>query len=179
MASVHTPSALSSYLESAIDKEAPKHPSYHAHLAAQVLHNLQFQHDWTALRLHTHSPNAPHNLLPRPLVSGTPSRRVYIHPDEQIELIKAGIKDEHAPAVREWVLPSHLAEKWSLRRFADVFDGISAYPPALEGEEVDHEAMANKDKWRRLKRLMLATVDDDSTVVYYIVHDGIVKPRQN
>ena len=29
------------------------------------------------------------------------------------------------------------------------------------------------------KRLLLATLDDDSTVVYYIVHDGIVKPRQN
>jgi len=172
-------SALSLYLDSTAEEDTSPHPQYHVQLAAQVLHNLQFQHDWTALRIHTHSPDAPHTLLPRPLVSGKPARRVYIHPDEQIELIKAGIKDEDAPSVREWVLPSHLAEKWSLRRFADVFDGISAYPPALEGEERDHEAMAKKDKWRQLKRLMLATVDDDSTVVYYVVHDGIVKPRQN
>jgi len=26
---------------------------------------------------------------------------------------------------------------------------------------------------------LLATLTDDSTVVYYIMHDGIVKPRQN
>jgi len=31
----------------------------------------------------------------------------------------------------------------------------------------------------RKKRLLLAVVSDDSTVVYYFVHDGIVKPRQN
>ena len=36
--------------------------------------------------------------------------------------------------------------------------------------------------WRgdeRQKRVLLATLHDDSTVVYYIMHDGIVKPRQN
>jgi len=27
--------------------------------------------------------------------------------------------------------------------------------------------------------VLLATLHDDSTVVYYVMHDGIVKPRQN
>lgn len=31
----------------------------------------------------------------------------------------------------------------------------------------------------RPKRLTLAVVNEDSTVVYYFVHDGVVKPRQN
>lgn len=31
----------------------------------------------------------------------------------------------------------------------------------------------------RPKRVTLAAVNEDSTVVYYFVHDGVVKPRQN
>lgn len=132
--------------------------------------------------MHTHSPIAPYAALPRPLISGKPPRRVYIHPDEQIELIKAGVRDEDAPSVREWVLPSRLAEKWSLRMFGEVFDGLGYAPPWGPEEEVDGdgEGRGVVDRWReQCKRVMLATVDDDSTVVYYVVHDGIVKPRQN
>ena len=86
---------------------------------------------------------------------------------------------------REWVLPSHLREKWSLKRFGEVFDDISMVPAAgcgkllfEENEDEDEEA-GEENQWRTTKRLLLATLDDDSTVVYYIVHDGIVKPRQN
>jgi tRNA-splicing endonuclease subunit Sen15 len=46
----------------------------------------------------------------------------------------------------------------------------------MSGEQVEVE---EENEWRKTKRLLLATLDDDSTVVYYIVHDGIVKPRQN
>lgn len=31
----------------------------------------------------------------------------------------------------------------------------------------------------RPQRVTVALVDDDSTIVYYFIHDGIVKPRQN
>jgi len=85
-------------------------------------------------------------------------------------------------AEREWVLPTHLGEKWSLHSFAEVFDAIDTMPPADEEEEVDEDVTRVGQKWRgqnRQKRLLLATLHDDSTVVYYIMHDGIVKPRQN
>ena len=36
-----------------------------------------------------------------------------------------------------------------------------------------------KGKWKREKRVLLAVVGDDSTVVYYVVLEGVVKPRQN
>jgi len=79
----------------------------------------------------------------------------------------------------------------SLKRFAEVFDGLSVVPPgedgAAEGEEEEEDKESKEevsvgDKWRgekRQKRLLLATLHDDSTVTYYIMHDGIVKPRQN
>ncbi|OTB08449.1 hypothetical protein M426DRAFT_7764 [Hypoxylon sp. CI-4A] len=140
--------------------------NYAKPLAETVLDNLRHQHEWTELTLYTHSPvdGMP---LPRPLISGMPPRRLYLHPDEQIEMLKAnpslGGRIPETPVI-EWVLPVHLAEKLSLGQFAFVFDTM---PPMIS-------VVAN-----RIKRVLLATVHDDSTVVYYFMHDGIVKPRQN
>jgi tRNA-splicing endonuclease subunit Sen15 len=159
-------------------------------LAVQIQHNLQYQHYWTDLHVHTHSPltNDP---LPRPLVSGLPRQRIYIHPDEQVELLKeadrrrkaskavgetSGLQVKAEPE-REWILPTRLNEKWTLRRLAGVFDAITSVPP--EPESAASASDRRDNPWRTTKRVILGTVDSDSTVVYYIVHDGVVKPRQN
>lgn len=164
--------------------ESSPHPAYFHNLALSITHNLQYHHDWISLSVHTHSSltNSP---LPRPVISGLPPRRAYIHPDEQAEILKAehsaGRSIQQVPE-REWVLPTHLQEKWSLAKFADVFDALDTVPPAGEESLAEEEAEAVGQQWRgrsRQKRLLLATLHDDSTVVYYIIHDGIVKPRQN
>lgn len=180
------PSALQTLLIThPLPKNSPHTADLH-NLALQIAHNLHYQHLWTSLKIHyTH---------PRPLISGIPPTRLYIHPDEQIELLQKQ-KDEGKTGMpqldpqREWVLPSHLEEKWSLRRFGEVFDTTGSSPGDKEGEGLFEQeggsesgiAVAEPSKWRTdmPKRLLLATLDDDSTVVYYIVHDGIVKPRQN
>jgi len=143
------------------------------------------------VRIYTHSPSTS-VAFPRPLISGLPPVRLYVHPDEQITLLqrqkdagKTGMPELRCE--REWVLPSHLREKWSLKRFGEVFDGIGMVPATGRGRllfEEDREGTVEAEEeevneWRTTKRLLLATLDDDSTVVYYIVHDGIVKPRQN
>ena len=134
------------------------------------------------MRLHTCSP-VTDRPLPRPLISGLPPTRVYIHPDDQIEELKAGLKEEDVGVEREWILPTRLREKWSLRRFGDVFDAVDDEPKGGEDvgedDQVGEERKVKRGKRRGGKRILLATVGDDSTVVYYIVHDGIVKPRQN
>ena len=159
-------------------------------LAIQIQHNLQYQHSWSDLHVHTHSPltNEP---LPRPLVSGLPPQRIYIHPDEQVELLKeadrkrkanktaaegSGLQVKAEPE-REWILPTRLNEKWTLRRLAEVFDAITFVPPSPETAPSTSDRSDNP--WRTTKRVLLGTADSDSTVVYYIVHDGVVKPRQN
>jgi len=48
-------------------------------------------------------------------------------------------------------------------------DGKAAGP--ADGED--------EAKWRTTKRLLLAAIQSDSTVVYYVIHDGTVKPRMN
>ena len=173
-ATIPPPSALTTLISS---RSPPStHSPHHYNLALQILHNLQYQHSWTSLHIHTHSPltEAP---LPRPLISGLPPKRIYVHPDQQVEELKAGIKDEEVDVEREWVLPTHLLEKWSLRRFADVFDAVGEGPP--EDERGQDAGRQRKGKRGGGKRVLLATLGDDSTVVFYIVHDGIVKPRQN
>jgi tRNA-splicing endonuclease subunit Sen15 len=149
-------------------------------LCKVVLNNLEYQHDWTKLQRYTRAAN-----LPRPLLFGLPPKRLYVHPDEQIDIIKAekerGERIPQEPEV-EWVLPVHLSEKWSPGQFAAVFDAIEAIPPG--GQEALDEN-GREEQWRlwrgpkRGKRILLATVQDDSTVTYYWVFDGLVKPRQN
>lgn len=178
-------SAIQEILESSKSNiEKSPHPAYLHHLASSIIHDLQFQHDWTALSIHTHS-TLTHDPLPRPVISGLPPKRAYIHPDEQIEIIKeehkTGEKIVHQPE-REWVLPSHLQEKWSLAKFAAVFDALDVVPPTPKRSQQAEDENPVGEQWRgknRQKRLLLATQHDDSTVVYYIMHDGIVKPRQN
>ncbi|KAG9247835.1 Sen15 protein-domain-containing protein [Calycina marina] len=165
-------------------KDSPHEPHF-LHLAEIVKHNLQFQHDWTSVRIHTHS--SSQLSLPRPIVSGLPPRRAYIHPEEQVEILKAehetGKPVEQVPE-QEWVLPTHWDEKWTLNRFAEMFDAIEVVPGAETSQEEDDEEedISIGYKWRgknRQKRVLLSTVHDDSTVVYYIMHDGLAKPRQN
>jgi len=160
------------------------HPAYLHHLASTILHNLQYHHDWSSLSIHTHSTHT--NLpLPRPIISGLPPKRAYIHPDEQVEILKSEHQSsqsiEQVPE-REWVLPTHLQEKWSLAKFAEVFNVLDTVPPSISAAAIEEEERVVGFQWRgkkRQQRLLLATLDDDSTVVYYIMHDGIVKPRQN
>ncbi|KAH7047423.1 tRNA-splicing endonuclease subunit Sen15 [Macrophomina phaseolina] len=177
-------SPLATHIQTTLPSRPPPAPQTTAHhaLALQVQHNLQHAHQWTSLQLHTHSPLAPHAPLPRPLLSGMPPRRLYIHPDEQVEILKeqaarrnAGEAVDEPRPEREWVVPTHLREKWTLARLAGVFDRVGQVPPAPDGEGEGEEA----GKWRTVKRAMLGIVEDDSTVVYYLVHDGLVKPRQN
>ncbi|KAF7187273.1 putative tRNA-splicing endonuclease subunit tsp-1 [Pseudocercospora fuligena] len=185
-------SAIQAYLDSHTPTAKSPHATELYHLAIQIAHNLRYQHLWTNVCLHTHSAQTG-EAFPRPMISGVPPQRLYVHPDEQIELLQKQ-KDEGKSGMpelsreREWVLPSHLREKWSLRRFGETFNALTVVPPSTPAGELlfDHDSTeAGEDrepsKWRTSlpKRLLLATLDDDSTVVYYIVHDGLVKPRQN
>jgi tRNA-splicing endonuclease subunit Sen15 len=159
-------------------------PDHLESLAKVVSHNLSYQHDWKWVSRHSSSS------LQRPLLYGLPPKRLYVHPDEQIDLIKAekalGRPIPQQPEV-EWVLPLHLSEKWSPAQFAELFDAIDAVPPGRDGDEVaDFDGEVDGDApwllWRgpkRGKRILMATVQDDSTVTYYWIFDGVVKPRQN
>ncbi|KAK6356321.1 hypothetical protein TWF718_000682 [Orbilia javanica] len=137
-------------------------------LRSVVVSNLQHQHYWTDIRLLDTQvdidENARNDTLPRPMIYGRPPEQLY-NP-EPASSTNEGSSSEKPPADKEYVLPVHLTEKLTLRTWASVFDNL---PTPSGGGEGD----ANK------KRIVVAVVSGDSTVVYYIMHDGIVKPRQN
>lgn len=196
------PSAIQLLIESHPGPANQKYDKHLQQLALLTAHNLHYQHNWTEVKIHYRSSANETRTLPRPVVSGLPPTRLYIHPDEQIELLQKQ-KDEGKTGMpdleleREWVLPSHLREPWTLRRFGEMFDSLSIVPSDEEGEVLfeedsnprtansesrpsqNGESTSNSWRTKQPKRLLLATVDDDSTIVYYIIHDGIVKPRQN
>jgi tRNA-splicing endonuclease subunit Sen15 len=129
-------------MTSPINPSAPP-PLTETHLldVLRIVHNhLLHQAYWHSLAVHD-SPE-----LPRPLIAGIPPEGTS----------------------KEWVLPVNLREKWSLRKWAEVFDALP--------EEVETEEAGGR---RGNKRLTMGVVSDDSTVVYYVVRDGIVKPKQN
>lgn len=164
-------------------------------IAAHVLYNLQYEHGWTHLHLNTRRRSAASEsgpaaapapaTSPRPTVSGLPPKRLYVHPDDQLRLLvdKAGDApaaiDALTPEV-EHVLPVHVAESLTLATLAAVFDSLGQGDGSPESRVEEADALADDGvAASRPRRLVLAVVHDDSTVIYYIMHDGIVKPRQN
>ncbi|KAB8068320.1 hypothetical protein BDV29DRAFT_71788 [Aspergillus leporis] len=139
------------------------------------------------------------------LISGIPPHRVYTHPDEQLYLLERGLREEEIELERLFVLPAVKGQSWSLRKMAAVFDSLpdeteiqAAEVSLNEREETDGSGgvketmLAEYYEYRKKarltrewggKRLLLAMVDrgmgGDGTVVYYVVQEGAVKPRQN
>lgn len=170
----------------------------------QILHNLQHQHLWTSLQIHA-TPLDPDSLPQEshpPLISGIPPHRVYTHPDEQLYMLEKGLREDDLRSERLFVIPTAQGQKWSLRRMAAAFDVLSdieiADDEAREGEAgppVESEKARKLEEYYQRrekadatkewgsKRVLLGMVDKgmggDGTVVYYIVQEGEVKPRQN
>lgn len=190
------PSAVSTLLTSTTTK-SPREA-----LAIEVLHNLQHQHRWTDLKLFTVS--APPSKTSTPttspsrsrarskspgsntvfLISGLPPRHSYIHPDLQKWLIKNDVSESDMDIQREWVLPMSLGEKWTLKQFCWVFDGLAEREAVKVDSEPGENDVVKSFEWKDSKRVILAMLahngfGGDGTVTYYIMQEGEVKPRQN
>ncbi|KAJ9202534.1 hypothetical protein DTO164E3_2974 [Paecilomyces variotii] len=170
-------------------------------LTTQILHNLKHQHLWTSLQVHQ-LPSTTDQDASIPLISGIPPNRLYTHPDEQLWMLENNLRDDDIGPERFFVLPTTRGQKFTLRKLAGVFDSL---PEVQEDErplltQVTDD-QKTKDKAEKLsayyerrkqmsktqewggKRLLLAMVDrgvgGDGTVVYYVIQEGTVKPRQN
>lgn len=84
-------------------------------------------------------------------------------------------------------MPTTLAKKWTLRELCAVFDSLPQRPRrvirgARTGAETEAETVAVEHQ--DVKRVLMAMkahegLGGDGTVMYYIVQEGEVKPRQN
>lgn len=171
----------------------------------QILHNLQHQHLWTSLQIHASPSNvtssSPQEYRP-PLISGIPPNRVYTHPDEQLYMLEQGLREDDLPPERLFVIPTAQGQNWSIRRMAAVFDTLDEITIVADDEaDLETRPPVQGDKAQKLveynqrrekanatlewgsKRVLLGMVNKgmggDGTVVYYVVQEGEVKPRQN
>lgn len=194
---VSQPSSLTKLIDSASASEDP-----FAATTIQILHNLQHQHLWTSLQTHDISKlsSSTQDDTVSTLISGIPPNRVYTHPDEQLYMLEKGLRDEDLKPERIFVIPTAQGQSWSLRRMAAIFDALSEIEVAA-GQDDSSDREVDPDKAKKLeeyyerreqasitnewgaKRTLLAMVDKgkggEGTVVYYVVQDGEVKPRQN
>jgi hypothetical protein len=183
--SAPAPSALSELIASKTQRPADPVIA----LTLQVFHNLEHQHLWTSLQIHDPRTLSPQQSIP--LISGRPPQCLYTHPDEQAYLLEHGIRLEDIEVEREWVIPTADGQTWSLRRLAEVFDALPDRRAALGVEQsgekvnekiVEYQKVKRERSWGG-KRLLLSVVDrrrgGEGTVVYYVVLEGTVKPRQN
>lgn len=198
------PSALTKLIEAAGASGNPPTAT-----TLQVLHNLQHQHLWTSLQIHDISDHLSHHYdglsavdLPvKTLISGVPPSRVYTHPDEQLYMLQKGIREEDLLPERLFVLPTSQGIPFSLRLATAVFKALAdvertiSKEGATTGSIVDEEKAEileeyYKEREKRLaskewgsNRVLLAMVNrgpgGDGTVVYYVIQEGEVKPRQN
>jgi tRNA-splicing endonuclease subunit Sen15 len=150
------------------------------HLAKIVKDNLVLQHLWTDVTVYSQDESGQFD---RPLILGHPPTKLYVHPEDVLNSTDAS---NTTNVESEWVVPTLLSESWGIQDFAKVFNrhGLDR---TIKGRELKKPAMSlvnsishNPESIKsRPKRLLLAIISDDSTVCYYVVHDGIVKPRQN
>src|SRR5436190_6107402 len=189
-----------SALSSLISSDSPTtQQSPTAGLTAQILHNLQHQHLWTSLRVYDPLTLSPTQCIP--LISGFPLQAIYTHPDEQAYMLEHGIRGEDVPVERVWVLPTTQGQLWSLRQLAGIFDALpnddlylvnhnshnNGSKELQVGRTVNDKLAEYEGKKREKvwggKRALLAMVNrcmgGDGTVVYYVILEGNVKPRQN
>ncbi|KAF5095849.1 hypothetical protein D0Z00_002989 [Geotrichum galactomycetum] len=133
-------------------------------LAQIVQHNLTHHHLWTGLRLETLTlPSDPNSPREYTVCTGVP--REQLHPDDP------PVVPEDAPRSREWVLPVKTDEKWSIREWAEIFAAIKAVDDGTSNNGGSSSS--------NLSRVIMASVTNDGTVVYYFVNKGITKPRKN
>jgi len=185
------PSALSTLLSSS----GAKTPS--DALPLEILHNLRYQHHWTDLKRDLVCLNVNVNAnvnvnVNATLISGFPPRHSYIHPDLQNYLVKHSMTDSAIPVQREWVLPLSLGEKWTLARFCALFDRLPEREVVVVRGNTGGSGSGSGSgsggpgvyQHRDQKRVLLGMRANeggggDGTVVYYIMQEGQVKPRQN
>lgn len=84
--------------------------------------------------------------------------------NDKILCVINGIPPNELPGgeahTKEWILPVTISTKITLHHLDEVFSSI--------------ESLCNT----RPKRILIGIVHTDGTVVYYFIHDGIVKPRR-
>ncbi|ODV96196.1 hypothetical protein PACTADRAFT_49586 [Pachysolen tannophilus NRRL Y-2460] len=122
-------------------------------LTKQVKTNLEYYNLWSDLKVYNFDNDSIQ------LLNGKPLEK--LQPSESISNDKTRSEQEQQGNDREWIFPIGMDEKLTMSQTDFVFDCIRL---------VENE---------RPKRIIAGMVNNDGTIVYYFIHDGIVRPRKS
>lgn len=109
------------------------------------------------------------NLIHHNLWSSVESHEILNYDDNKMIILRgkppAKLEAGDADNSTEWVIPKLMVSKQDLN-IAEIDNWFAQISHIL-------------DPRVRPPRITIGLVNDDATVVYYFIHDGIVKPRQN
>ncbi|GMF00243.1 unnamed protein product [[Candida] boidinii] len=111
--------------------------------------------------------NNNNNLHKFDLIHGYPPKQLnptipYKHQEGEIITDKTS-RNLDSKISKEWVLPILKSTKLTIEKIDLIFENIKLKNGLIE----------------RPKRILLGIIDDDSSIVYYTIHDGVTKPRQS
>ncbi|ODQ65795.1 hypothetical protein NADFUDRAFT_51073 [Nadsonia fulvescens var. elongata DSM 6958] len=94
-----------------------------------------------------------------------------LDPKEEVQNNSHNVSEgpEDMPVPYEWILPAKTEDKWSVKQWDEIF------------EKIDRLSVINETngEHKRVERVLMAMVTNDSTIVYYFINKGIKKPRKN
>ncbi|KAK9448338.1 tRNA-splicing endonuclease subunit Sen15 [Limtongia smithiae] len=125
-------------------------------LGHRVKLNLDLHHLWTNLSLHR-----VYVLNSDAFQFLDDGNIVFVQGQPPDKLYATDSTEEDGVQPMEWVLPVRTESTWSLRKWVAVFESLEAYQQSP------------------VKRILMGLYTEDSTVVYYFVHNSLIKPRRN
>ncbi|CDK24402.1 unnamed protein product [Kuraishia capsulata CBS 1993] len=123
-----------------------------------IAQNLVHFHLWTSIQTF---PKSSAKGTPHGVVRGVPPKKL----SETTSISSTGETESSTTdkpdgdTSEEWVLPLSISDKLTVENIEQIFESIrsvGSYRP---------------------KRIIAGLLDDDGSVVYYFIHDGLVKPR--
>ncbi|KAL4911254.1 tRNA-splicing endonuclease subunit Sen15 [Aspergillus multicolor] len=196
-----TPSSLSTQISTSTDA-TPFAATTH-----QVLHNLQHQHQWTSLQIHEIDTKFSTPLIsgiPPHRVYTHPDEQLYMVErglrEEDVELdrmfvvptvqgqawslkMMAAVFDALPEPAEETEAEAVVDAKEEVEESTGASEAVDADKTAKLAEYYEYRAKTRHTGEWGSKKLLLAMIDKgmggEGTVVYYIVQEGTVKPRQN
>ncbi|KAK9236265.1 Sen15 protein-domain-containing protein [Lipomyces kononenkoae] len=144
------------FRDKAYNAANPRNNLANSDIACRVKRNLDLHHLWMDLSIHRV------NLVTKESIPFLDDGQIVLvlgrPPDK---LYSTDSYDEDDSPKQEWVLPVRTESKWSAKRWVSVFESLADY------------------HGKAPERILMAMYTDDSTVVYYFIHWGLIKPRKN
>lgn len=175
-------------------------------LLQRVRINLLYMNSWTNVQIYnstlgqleigTSSVDSCESIL---FLTGFPPHSLHPQPATSLNIEPSNGNNNERPAALEFVFPVCIgSQDLTMQQIDSIFSSIGQTRVELNDQKIQgsseeiQESQPRQENQKNTKtidslpllfgrpaRIILAIVSDDGTIVYYFVHDGLVKPKKN